>query len=81
MSFRVCIEEFRFRYMRDRAGNPVACILPKKPTIKRIKEDFGTQSGVRAFADLVLRYPHPQAIPTKPRRVIFVNAIGDEVKL
>ncbi len=80
MSFRCWIVEWRYRYKRDKSGQPVACVLPKKPSIRRLPDDFQTQSGVKAFAELVIKIPHPQGIPTKPRMVRFVDLSGKEIE-
>lgn len=86
MTFRVQVHYYKFRFKL--AGTPpgprepVACVLPKKPTVKKYREDFGTQAGAKAFADLVMRQPiHPQVIPTWPMRVAFVNPADEEVDL
>lgn len=81
MTFHVAVQEYRYRYKLDDQRNPVACILPKRPSIKRFKEDFETQTGAKAFADLVLRQQFDKVIPTWPRRAIFLNPLGDEVSL
>lgn len=82
MTFHVRIHEYRYK-LKLVNGLPFACVLPKRPAIKRIKETFETQAGVMAFAGLMLRHlpPHPMAIPCKPRSVSYVNHLGEEVTL